>query len=171
VNAIAGDVDEALTRLKDVESRARDYHTGTLPSSQSRKGKPVPPGKPQEAQKTLFKEGRVVHRSEPELKAHTSYLVFAVLPMEWTVEDEARARARWSKRVEQPSLKGGKSHRQLKREAKQKKKRHEEGGRNSVDSSSMKARTEVADSVGTTTTQGPGGGTSDQIDVNPKEHL
>ena len=43
----------------------------------------------------MFKEGRLVHRTEPELKTHTSYLVFAVLPREWTGEDEERARGRW----------------------------------------------------------------------------
>ncbi|KAF2279888.1 tRNA methyltransferase complex GCD14 subunit [Westerdykella ornata] len=42
----------------------------------------------------LFKEGRLVHRTEPELKTHTSYLVFAVLPREWSREDEAKAAAR-----------------------------------------------------------------------------
>lgn len=43
----------------------------------------------------LFKEGRLVHRTEPELKTHTSYLVFAVLPREWTAEDEEKARRKW----------------------------------------------------------------------------
>ncbi|KAF1833970.1 tRNA methyltransferase complex GCD14 subunit [Decorospora gaudefroyi] len=44
--------------------------------------------------RTLFNEGRLVHRTEPELKTHTSYLVFAVLPREWTQDDEDRARKR-----------------------------------------------------------------------------
>lgn len=43
----------------------------------------------------LFKEGRLVCRTEPEIKTHTSYLVFAVLPVEWTAEDEANARTKW----------------------------------------------------------------------------
>ena len=43
----------------------------------------------------LFKEGRLVHRTEPELKTHTSYLVFAVLPRAWTKEDEEKARKKW----------------------------------------------------------------------------
>jgi tRNA (adenine57-N1/adenine58-N1)-methyltransferase len=43
----------------------------------------------------LFKEGRLVHRTEPELKTHTSYLVFAVLPREWTKEDEEKAERKW----------------------------------------------------------------------------
>jgi tRNA (adenine57-N1/adenine58-N1)-methyltransferase len=44
----------------------------------------------------IFKEGRLVHRTEPELKTHTSYLVFAVLPREWSKEDEAKAAKRWN---------------------------------------------------------------------------
>jgi tRNA (adenine57-N1/adenine58-N1)-methyltransferase catalytic subunit len=38
----------------------------------------------------LFKEGKLVHRTEPEIRTHTSYLVFGVLPRGWTEEDEAR---------------------------------------------------------------------------------
>lgn len=45
--------------------------------------------------RTLFKEGRLVHRTEPELKTHTSYLVFAVLPREWSKQDEEKARKKW----------------------------------------------------------------------------
>ncbi|KAL1593764.1 tRNA (adenine-N(1)-)-methyltransferase catalytic subunit trm61 [Paraconiothyrium brasiliense] len=43
----------------------------------------------------LFKEGRLVCRTEPEIKTHTSYLVFAMLPVEWTAEDEEKARRKW----------------------------------------------------------------------------
>lgn len=46
--------------------------------------------------RTLFKEGRLVHRTEPEIKTHTSYLVFAVLPREWSAEDEEKARKKWA---------------------------------------------------------------------------
>jgi tRNA (adenine57-N1/adenine58-N1)-methyltransferase len=45
--------------------------------------------------RTLFKEGRLVHKTEPEIKTHTSYLVFAVLPREWTAQDEEKARRKW----------------------------------------------------------------------------
>ncbi|RMZ68246.1 trna methyltransferase subunit gcd14 [Pyrenophora seminiperda CCB06] len=48
--------------------------------------------------RTLFKEGRLVHRTEAELKTHTSYLVFAVLPREWSEEDEEKARRKWGVR-------------------------------------------------------------------------
>lgn len=46
-------------------------------------------------QEKPFMQGRLVHRSEPDLKTHTSYLVFALLPPEWTDEDEAKALAKW----------------------------------------------------------------------------
>ncbi|KAF1962575.1 tRNA methyltransferase complex GCD14 subunit [Byssothecium circinans] len=46
--------------------------------------------------RALFKEGRLVHRTEPEIKTHTSYLVFAILPREWSKEDEEKARKKWS---------------------------------------------------------------------------
>lgn len=43
----------------------------------------------------LFMQGQLVTRPETEVKAHTSYLVFAILPREWTDEDEAAAAAQW----------------------------------------------------------------------------
>ena len=36
-----------------------------------------------------------MHRLEQEVKLHTSYLLFAVLPQEWTAEDEDKARVTW----------------------------------------------------------------------------
>ncbi|KAF1968711.1 tRNA methyltransferase complex GCD14 subunit [Bimuria novae-zelandiae CBS 107.79] len=51
--------------------------------------------KKESVKRPLFKEGRLVCRTESEIKTHTSYLVFAVLPVEWTTEDEAKARKKW----------------------------------------------------------------------------
>lgn len=48
----------------------------------------TPPVKP-------FMQGQLVTRTETEIKTHTSYLVFAILPREWTEEDEAAALAKW----------------------------------------------------------------------------
>jgi tRNA (adenine57-N1/adenine58-N1)-methyltransferase len=39
--------------------------------------------------------GRLIHRTEAEIKTHTSYLVFAVLPREWSEEQEAAAFEKW----------------------------------------------------------------------------
>ncbi|KAF3919034.1 hypothetical protein ABW21_db0201208 [Orbilia brochopaga] len=43
----------------------------------------------------LFHQGRVTVRTEPELKTHTSYLVFAILPLSWTDQDEADAKIKY----------------------------------------------------------------------------
>jgi tRNA (adenine57-N1/adenine58-N1)-methyltransferase len=43
----------------------------------------------------VWKEGKLITKGEAEVKTHTSYLVFAVLPREWSEEDEAAASARW----------------------------------------------------------------------------
>jgi len=53
--------------------------------------------KREEHERKTFLQGRLVHRVEPELKTHTSYLVFAVLPREWTADDEAAAAAHWAR--------------------------------------------------------------------------
>lgn len=60
----------------------------------------------QEKERKLYKEGRLIHRSEMELKAHTSYLVFAFLPQEWSDEDEKRAQETWSNGTNVPEEKG-----------------------------------------------------------------
>ncbi|KAL4805948.1 S-adenosyl-L-methionine-dependent methyltransferase [Aspergillus unguis] len=68
-----------------------------------------------------YAQGRIVHRPEPDLKTHTSYLVFAVLPREWSEEDERKCVEKWpSQAVDealQPPTKG-RSRRQMKKEAK-----------------------------------------------------
>ncbi|KAF1918630.1 S-adenosyl-L-methionine-dependent methyltransferase [Ampelomyces quisqualis] len=123
-NASAASVQEAVQRLRDVEGRAAVFHSlqkekqeevmrraeakkrGEKIVDKGGKGKSaenVPPSKSDRLERTkkefesrtLFKEGRLVHRTEPELKTHTSYLVFAVLPREWSEEDEEMARRRW----------------------------------------------------------------------------
>jgi len=121
VNATAATVDEAITKLKQVEERSRDFRTGQTQLPKPRKEKPQHLGNPPEARHTLFKDGRLVHRPEPELKNHTSYLVFAILPLQWTEADEARARLQWNAGTVEHHhpLKSPRSHRQLKRDAKQ----------------------------------------------------
>lgn len=90
VNSSAASVDEALARLQDVEERSRDHHgEGSLKSQKA--SKPIQPNRQLDAAKIHWNQGRLIHRSEPELKTHTSYLVFAILPREWTDEDEKQA--------------------------------------------------------------------------------
>lgn len=115
VNATPATVDEAIGRLREVEGRDRSYHYGVTTkattqngeSGASEDGRESVDGREaeeyvskqqrlqhiKEAQtnRKLYKEGRLIHRSESELKTHTSYTVFAVLPRAWTAEDERRA--------------------------------------------------------------------------------
>jgi len=95
--------------MRQAEARKRGEQVSSATDKQSTAGRVngksdgVPPSKQQRVDKakreaearTLFKEGRVMHRTEPELKTHTSYLVFAVLPREWTAEDEDKAHEKW----------------------------------------------------------------------------
>ncbi|KAK2010493.1 tRNA methyltransferase complex GCD14 subunit [Colletotrichum eremochloae] len=115
---VARDVKEAVGKLREIERRTREYHTSADPNSAedspaagtamdvdqttataSAEVEPAATnggaredgpnaGKP-------WLQGRVIHRAEPELKTHTSYLVFAVLPREWSEEEEAAALAKW----------------------------------------------------------------------------
>lgn len=73
--------------------------------------------------------GRVVHRSEPDLKTHTSYLVFAILPQEWTEEDEKRCRQIWPSGSLEESEQTQKSNKQIKREKRAKAKQEQGGSR------------------------------------------
>lgn len=122
VNATAATVEEAVGRLKEVEGRFKEWHEQTRTRIA---GQPVdvdehaPGGKSDQAgasqneplyetkqarllrikrnaeTRKTFKEGRLVHRTEPDIKTHTSYLVFAVLPREWTTEQEEACRRKW----------------------------------------------------------------------------
>ncbi|KAF2841337.1 tRNA methyltransferase complex GCD14 subunit [Patellaria atrata CBS 101060] len=114
-------VEEAVARLKEVEGRWKEFHDERVAERmKGGRGPRGPKGKDGrkveveedlkdengKAQETMnagrakvskaWEEGRLVHRTEPELKTHTSYLVFAVLPREWTAEDEEKARRKWN---------------------------------------------------------------------------
>ncbi|KAK5107961.1 hypothetical protein LTR62_000506 [Meristemomyces frigidus] len=119
VNASAATVEEALSRLREIEQKAGDFHaTKADAATQSPNGKQgwkLDPAQKnassrkvqtkaerlaeikQEAERRkLYKEGNLVHRTEMEVKTHTSYLVFAVLPRSWGNEDEAGCVEKWS---------------------------------------------------------------------------
>ncbi|EMD92168.1 hypothetical protein COCC4DRAFT_20781 [Bipolaris maydis ATCC 48331] len=93
--------------MRKAEARKRGENVDGDADSGPRKGKKklegVPPSKHDRMAQTkkdfetrpLYKEGRLIHRTEPELKTHTSYLVFAVLPREWSKADEEKARRKW----------------------------------------------------------------------------
>lgn len=109
-------VEEAVARLLEVERTTKAYQErGTNAISSDKlvaKGEPddeIPieskhykenPSRRENFIKNLvenksYKDGRLVHRTEAEVKTHTSYLVFAVLPQEWSEEDELLAREKW----------------------------------------------------------------------------
>jgi tRNA (adenine57-N1/adenine58-N1)-methyltransferase len=130
VNPAAANVDEAIAKLKEIETRNlrnmnRDKETPEVDSSgtdthgERYMGKQARLAQIKEAlnERKLYKEGRLVHRAEGELKTHTSYLVFALLPQEWTEGDEARAKEKWGGKVEVKDSKT-KSVRQMKKDRK-----------------------------------------------------
>ena len=137
VIASPASVEEAIGKLREVEARTKVFHADDAEKSRPL-GKPsIPNRKPpslygskqqrlaniREAveERKLYKEGRLIHRGESELKTHTSYLVFAILPREWTADDEERARKAWPSKVTTKSLdQENVSRRQMKRNAKAK---------------------------------------------------
>lgn len=184
VNASPASVAEAVGKLREVEGRTKAFHAAepsSPPPPAKKSGEPeaelepekttpasVPHGTKHtrltaiaraQAQRKIYKEGRLVHRPEPELKTHTSYLVFAILPRDWSAEDEARAQAKWGngtvvgdggggKRKEKEKEKSG---RQMKREKKASdgdrgvgKGRGEAGGRGGEVEAEAEAETEPA---------------------------
>lgn len=112
INPTPADVNEAVKKLKSDIRRTLDFHKAqqSRPDSEAPDSKmdvdeqapngstkPTPNGEgAAEADGELtFLQGRVVHRTETELKTHTSYLVFAILPPEWDDDAEAAALAKW----------------------------------------------------------------------------
>ena len=104
VNASAATVEEAITRLREVETKLSDFHsnkavadgraTGVEKKIQS-KAERLERIRLEAESRRLYKEGNLVQRTEPEVKTHTSYLVFATLPREWSEEDERACLELW----------------------------------------------------------------------------
>ncbi|KAL8684636.1 MAG: hypothetical protein Q9218_008207, partial [Villophora microphyllina] len=142
VNATPATVEESIERLREVEGRDRSYHHGmttktlndsiattitpTDPKNAVEEEKYIPKQqrlqniKAAQADRKLYKEGRLVHRSESELKTHTSYLLFAVLPRSWSKEDERKAQEDLAMTLSTGKVEGPEkpvSKRQMKRDA------------------------------------------------------
>ncbi|KAK7509391.1 S-adenosyl-L-methionine-dependent methyltransferase [Phyllosticta citriasiana] len=115
-------VDEALGRLREVEGRLKLFHESTAAAAaaaaanaanggaataagedgavekgwgKESKGQRLLKIKEAEKERKTYREGRLVHRTEPDIKTHTSYLCFALLPREWSEADEEKARRKW----------------------------------------------------------------------------
>jgi hypothetical protein len=119
-------VEESVAKLRTVEEHAKNYRvtmeqgeTDGTPLGQTTTGdngtdrgaalQPKPPNPP-------YKSGRLIHRTEPEIKTHTSYLLFAVLPRAWSEEDEQKCRQTWPSRKSDAEASKPKSKKQIKRE-------------------------------------------------------
>lgn len=114
-NQSPADVSEALDRLREVEGRFKEFHgrgqtaaqadaDGDLdmeetsePTASKTNGSAEESSSKKKPESSLppYMLGNLVHRTEPEIKTHTSYLVFAVLPQEWTEEQEAEVYQQW----------------------------------------------------------------------------
>ncbi|TVY37843.1 tRNA (adenine(58)-N(1))-methyltransferase catalytic subunit [Lachnellula occidentalis] len=121
-------VDEALARLIEVEGTFKTFHETGEKKVEAKKDKVNPNNREAILEslvdRKLYKEGNLAHRCEPDVKTHTSYLVFAVLPQEWSAEDEEKARAKWEVKIRtEEGKEGGEvigiSRRQLKKAARQ----------------------------------------------------
>ncbi|SPQ21778.1 9ff5390b-b8e0-4686-82f0-4a6eeb533a37 [Thermothielavioides terrestris] len=113
VNNSPRDVEEALARLAEIEARSREQAAkprdadadedmdladevgAPAKGNEARNGEHAPSTEETSTATAPWMEGRLITRGEPEIKSHTSYLVFAVLPMEWTEQDEAAAAAKY----------------------------------------------------------------------------
>ena len=122
-------VDEAVTKLRTEAERAKrirqSHLTGddraAIEQEYARSSKDSTSSAPSH---TL---GRLIHRSEPELKSHTSYLVFAILPRDWSEEDEQRCRQQWPpSRMDKKVEEAGKSRKQMKKEFKEQRMKEEQ---------------------------------------------
>ncbi|OAA41695.1 tRNA methyltransferase complex GCD14 subunit [Metarhizium rileyi] len=104
-SAQPADVMEAVKKLKSDLKRTRDFHKAQLSqlvSDASESKMDVDESTPESCttepnknEDPWWLQGRVVHRTENDIKTHTSYLVFAVLPREWDEAAEEAAMAKW----------------------------------------------------------------------------
>ncbi|KAI9726065.1 MAG: tRNA (adenine-N(1)-)-methyltransferase catalytic subunit trm61 [Chrysothrix sp. TS-e1954] len=107
VNATPSTVEESIARLAEVETRNVQFRE--LQSTQNNlpdheKGEEARRESKMERRQRVagemgprkpWVEGTLVHRTEPEMKTHTSYLLFATLPAEWSEDQERECRAKW----------------------------------------------------------------------------
>lgn len=153
-------VEEAVSRQRDLDEKWKSHQEATQRRNNSsgtpQESEPTPPttstattpaptsASQQENQQQatpssqpaipLFAQGALIHRSEPDLRTHTSYLVFALLPRSWSNEDEQKCRQKWPSSSSTPAKAGAasepsgttpahKTRRQLKKEAYEERKR------------------------------------------------
>lgn len=87
VNARAANVTEAIERLREDVAEDRKLHSKKERLEKLKQDAEV---------RKLYQEGNLAHRTEPEVRTHTSYLVFAVLTRDWTEDDEKACAEKYS---------------------------------------------------------------------------
>ncbi|KAI0977071.1 S-adenosyl-L-methionine-dependent methyltransferase [Xylaria arbuscula] len=101
---------EAVTRLKQIDNRFKEFYKDkqdidvNMEDVDAEKNHEGQSGDADDIENAATSDpttvkpwmaGRLVHRTEAEIKTHTSYLVFALLPQEWSEEQEAAAFEKW----------------------------------------------------------------------------
>ena len=127
-HASAASVDEALTRLRQLEGVTREAHEILPQESMMGQNEVSHAGVSRSvneqddsvireplSHRKFYKEGALIHRAEPEVKIHTSYLVFAILPQAWSEENEMAAQEVWTSRLDFSEHQGKLSKRQQKK--------------------------------------------------------
>lgn len=114
-------VEQAVEKLRSDEQHAKLVRENR-PNRSQPDYEPIEKGgctyKDKDSDLPKYAQGRLVHRSEIDLRTHTSYLTFAILPRAWSEEDEKKCREQWpSDKVSKPEDKTKPSKKQLKREA------------------------------------------------------
>jgi tRNA (adenine57-N1/adenine58-N1)-methyltransferase len=130
-------VDEVVNRLRSLESRTTDFRLAQAdsgvdtPVSDSEMGnkkadlsepmEDYPPSPRSKNPVPAYKQGNLIHRTEAEIRTHTSYLTFAILPCSWSEEEEQKCREKWPSRGRQANANGEtkKSKKQMKQEGRQ----------------------------------------------------
>lgn len=153
VLAAPSSVSEAVARLLEVEGTFKTFHENGKAEEKEVKSNPNSKQAIMErlVEKKVYKEGKLAHRTEPEIKTHTSYLVFAILPMEWYAEDEELAAAKWPLQHKEEGVKEeiiGMSRRQQKKAEKQAK-REEQKAKETVKGEAGDVKVKVEDAMDT----------------------
>ncbi|KAG6214813.1 hypothetical protein E4U24_000749 [Claviceps purpurea] len=140
--AVPTDVSEAVKKLKSDLQRTQNFHKTQAipPASDESESKmdvdEIAPNSPEQASDendskgdAPWMQGNVVHRTENDLKTHTSYLVFAILPRQWDDAAEEAAMAKWPCGQEKKTI--GNLDKQARKQQKRELlagKRHKKGG-------------------------------------------
>lgn len=144
-------VEEAVAKLQAIEEKAKITRAAMSQDNTDRemngsskveiKEIPVRDLSPTKPPIPTFRQGHLTHRWEPELKTHTSYLVFAILPVAWTDADERKCRGKWRARHNSDDSQKGapiSSKKQMKREAKERAKMESQGQKYGLDDEERK---------------------------------